>query len=316
VQDAAARTREAPVTQVSEKPSTELGAIKAQVDQILARDIELSFDGRSVSMSYADLGLAFDETSASRAQIDDGKLAGFVPIVIDRASAEKAVRALKASYDRSPVNARMDLEARKVHEATDGWGLDVFGSISAIEAAARRGADKIALEGATIPAAVRTADLGIADISTVLSSFTTKFSVGEKARNANLKLLATHLDGYVLKPGEVFKFNDITGDRTEKEGYKMAHVILAGEMVDGMAGGSCQISTTLHGAAFFAGLDIVDTTPHSRPSTYVQMGLDATVVYGQIDLHLRNPYDFPVAIHYKVARGEATVEILGKERPC
>jgi len=107
----------------------------------------------------------------------------------------------------------------------------------------------------------------------------------------------------------------VVGDRTEKEGYKIAHVISAGEMIDGLAGGTCQISTTLYGAAFFAGLDIVKQTPHSRPSTYVPMGFDATVVWPNTDLVLKNPYDFPVAIHYRVARGEAVVEILGKPRP-
>jgi vancomycin resistance protein YoaR len=149
----------------------------------------------------------------------------------------------------------------------------------------------------------------------VLASFTTKFSVVAVSLKKNLKLAASRLDGHVLQPGQEFSFNEVVGARTEKEGYKIAHVITAGEMVDGLAGGACQISTTLHGAAFFSGLDIVSSTPHSRPSTYVQMGLDATVVYPQVDLKLRNSYDFPVVIHYRVARGESVVEILGKERP-
>ena len=105
------------------------------------------------------------------------------------------------------------------------------------------------------------------------------------------------------------------GERSEKEGYKIAHVITAGEMVDGLAGGTCQISTTLFGAAFFAGLDIVKTTNHSRPSAYTPLGFDATVVWPDTDLKLKNPYDFPVVIHYRVANGEAVVEILGKKRP-
>jgi hypothetical protein len=98
-------------------------------------------------------------------------------------------------------------------------------------------------------------------------------------------------------------------------GYKIAHVITAGEMVDGLAGGTCQISTTLFGAAFFAGLDIVKTTNHSRPSVYTPLGFDATVVWPNTDLKLKNPYDFPVALRYVVANGEAKVEVLGRERP-
>ena len=50
------------------------------------------------------------------------------------------------------------------------------------------------------------------------------------------------------------------------------------------------------------------------------LGLDSTVVYpvkgaGGTDLKIKNPYAFPVAIRYRVARGEAEAEILGKEKP-
>jgi hypothetical protein len=83
----------------------------------------------------------------------------------------------------------------------------------------------------------------------------------------------------------------------------------------GRAGGTCQISTTLFGASFFAGLEIPTTTNHSRPSAYTPLAFDATVVWPDTDLVLKNPYDFPVAIHYRVANGEALVEILGKPRP-
>ena len=45
------------------------------------------------------------------------------------------------------------------------------------------------------------------------------------------------------------------------------------------------------------------------------MGLDSTVVYPSTDLKLRNPYDFPVVMHYQVNQGAVKVELLGKERP-
>jgi vancomycin resistance protein YoaR len=48
---------------------------------------------------------------------------------------------------------------------------------------------------------------------------------------------------------------------------------------------------------------------------YTPLGFDATVVWPNTDLVLKNPYDFPIAIHYRVANGEAVVEVLGKKRP-
>ena len=186
---------------------------------------------------------------------------------------------------------------------------------SRLQAAVRQGAAKLELVNVSVPAAITKQGLGIEDISTVLGHHLTKFPVTDRDRNFNLKLAASKLNGVVLKPEEEWSFNTTVGERSEKEGYKIAHVITAGEMVDGLAGGTCQISTTLFGAAFFAGLDIVKTTNHSRPSAYTPLGFDATVVWPNTDLKLKNPYDFPVVIHYRVANGEALVEILGKPRP-
>jgi hypothetical protein len=87
-------------------------------------------------------------------------------------------------------------------------------------------------------------------------------------------------------------------------------------MRDGIGGGTCQVAGTLHAAAFFAGLDIVDRSNHSRPSGYIRMGLDATVVYPTVDLKLRNPYPFPLVLHATIDRGTLAFEIRGGERPA
>ena len=60
-----------------------------------------------------------------------------------------------------------------------------------------------------------------------------------------------------------------------------------------LGGGTCQISGTLHGAAFFAGLPMVERYPHSRPSYYIKLGLDATVVYPTINFRFKNGFDVP-----------------------
>jgi len=240
---------------------------------------------------------------------------GSLPLRLDRDQASKKLLEIKASHDTSPINAYLDLEERQIHDDRPGQGLDVWASLPRLEAAARQGAAKLDLVNVSVPAAVTKQTLGIDDISTVMGHHLTKFPVTDRDRNFNLKLAASKLNGVVLRPNEEWSFNATVGERSEKEGYKIAHVITAGEMVDGLAGGTCQISTTLFGAAFFAGLDIVKTTNHSRPSAYTPLAFDATVVWPNTDLKLKNPYDFPVVIHYRVANGEALVEILGKPRP-
>jgi vancomycin resistance protein YoaR len=274
-----------------------------EIERVLDTPVELRLRVRAARRTWRELG----------AQPATGEAAG--SIAVDPARAVPALIALKAEIDSPPMNARMDLEKREVIPEQVGYGLDVYGSLAVLEAGVRERAAAVELPGAPLVPPVTIQSLGGLDISQVMGKFTTKFTVAEKARNYNLKLAASKLNGYVLMPGQELSFNDVVGDRTEKEGYKIAPVITAGELVDGLAGGTCQISTTLHGASFFAGLDLTKSLPHSRPSAYVAMGLDATVVYGVTDMKIRNPYDFPVVIHYRVARGEAYVEILGKGRP-
>jgi len=115
-------------------------------------------------------------------------------------------------------------------------------------------------------------------------------------------------------PGEVFDFNEVVGPRDEANGYKVAPVIAEGELVDGIGGGTCQISGTLHGATLFAGLEIVERIPHTRPSSYIKMGLDATVAYPTLNFRVKNPFPFPVVLHQTVKGGVVRAEVLGPPR--
>lgn len=275
-------------------------------------DLEaLAHAGRVARRALDETGGALDADAVRAALI----AAGAMPVTVDRDMAAQALERLKARYDSAPRDAVMDLDARTIHRERPGRVLDVYGSMGALAAAALSGAARVELATVEVAPEVTVATLGIDDVSHVLARFETKYSVSDSIRNFNLKLAADKLDGHVIAPGEEFSFNEVVGPRTEKEGYKVAGVIDAGEMVDGLAGGTCQISSTLHGAAFFAGLDLVRALPHSRPSTYITMGMDATVVYPNVDLVLRNPYEFPVAINFRVTEGKAVVEILGRERP-
>jgi vancomycin resistance protein YoaR len=290
----------------------------ATLQAMLDREVELATASGTAKLSWAALGVEIDRDEALHAgSADLGTLAarGSIPVRLDRDKAVKALLELKSKTDRSPINAYLDLEERKILPDTPGQGLDVWGSLPRIAAAARQNAAKIELATIAVPAVVTKASIGIDDISHVMGHYVTHFPVGDRDRNFNLKLAASKLNGVVLKPGEEFSFNTQVGERSQRMGYKVAHVITAGEMVDGLAGGTCQISTTLFGAAFFAGIDIVKTSNHSRPSAYTPLGFDATVVWPDTDLKLKNPYDFPVVVRYVVANGEAKVEVLGKERP-
>ena len=85
--------------------------------------------------------------------------------------------------------------------------------------------------------------------------------------------------------------------RTLERGFTWAPEIQGDEMTTGVGGGTCQVSTTLHIAALFGALEILERQGHSHPSAYAMMGLDATVSYPSTDLKFKNTLPFPVMIH-------------------
>ncbi len=236
-----------------------------------------------------------------------------VPVHLDLHEALPVLLRLKDELDRVPVDARLDLEKREVRPEVLGLELDVDATLEAMDAALARGELSTSARFVELEPRRRAKELGAVDFSRVLGFFETTYNRSQEAqdRTYNLRLAASKLDGTVLLPGEVFDFNEVVGPRDEANGYKVAHVIADGELVDGIGGGTCQISGTLHGAAFFAGLQIVERYPHTRPSSYIKMGLDATVVYPTINFRVANPFTFPIVLHQTVKNGVVRAEVLG-----
>lgn len=152
----------------------------------------------------------------------------------------------------------------------------------------------------------------------VLARFTTTYAndAEHKARASNVELGAEAINGKVIAAGATFSFNEAVGERTAAFGYAKSIVLRDGMIAEGMGGGACQVASTLHAAALLGGLEIVARAPHSRPSAYIRMGLDATVAFGSmgtpaIDLKLKNPTLTPLTIHAKAARGTLEVWIGG-----
>lgn len=151
-----------------------------------------------------------------------------------------------------------------------------------------------------------------------LARFSTTFQTDaeHKGRAHNVELAAEAIDGKTIEPNATFSFNNAVGERTAAFGFAKAAVIRDGMMAEGTGGGACQVASTLHAAALLAGLGIKSRAPHTRPSAYIRMGLDATVAYPTIDLVLENPRSQRVTIRAKTHDGLLDVRIEGEgERP-
>jgi vancomycin resistance protein YoaR len=168
-------------------------------------------------------------------------------------------------------------------------------------------------------ASVRAQDAVIAEYSTVYAWRGDDF----RDRAHNIELAASKLNGLVLNTGDSFSFNGVVGPRTEQRGFREAHVIIAGDLVDGLGGGVCQVASTLHATVLLAGLVVTEEHSHSRTSAYIEPTLDATVSWASRDFKFVNSFGFPIRVQVvvdddptpKSKKRRLTVRILGRNDP-
>ncbi len=249
-----------------------------------------------------------------------------LPIEWNRGALTSRLQIVEQQYARPAVDARLIAVsggAPRVTIEESGRALDVSATADAIQKSYFLGLRQVeAVTGAVEPK-LTAADLQGHDVK--LGEYRTEYNNGIAGRTTNIHVACRAVDGTVLMPGEVLSFNGLTGERTYKKGYRMAHIFLreAGQsqssIVDGLAGGVCQVSSTLYNAvrktnAQFAGkpLGIVERSSHSLPVTYVPRGRDATVAWPNKDFKFRNDNSFPVYVRTHADNGRLTISIWGR----
>ncbi|MCD8334876.1 MAG: VanW family protein [Clostridiales bacterium] len=143
-----------------------------------------------------------------------------------------------------------------------------------------------------------------------LGSYTTKVS-GTSNRISNVKLAAEKISGTILLSGQVFSYNGTVGERTAENGFKEAAAYLNGDTVQELGGGICQVSSTLYAATLYANLEIVERHNHTYASSYIDLGLDATVSWEGPDYQFCNNTSYPIKIVADYSDGYVSVTLLG-----
>jgi vancomycin resistance protein YoaR len=199
-----------------------------------------------------------------------------------------------------PKDARFQPTGSAIRILPGVAGLEVIpgkAAAAVLEAGiAGTGTDRsVALPTTTTQPELTTKEAKALGVKEVMSTFTTTFSAADAPRVHNISLIAAAVHGRLVRPGQVFSMNGATGQRTAAKGYRTAHVIQNGELVDGLGGGVCQAGTTMFNAAFFAGLPVPERRNHSLHISHYPMGRDATLNWPTTDLKWRN--DSPYGIY-------------------
>lgn len=263
-------------------------------------------------------------------------------VTIDDAALAARIDEINQTSSKPPVDASATMDftssgkpAPQYVEGTPGFGLDVTSTIDLVKQAITSGQYQTTLTPTltTIQPSITVAEIQ-ANFSEI-AKFTTTYAYKGTAEDTeeqraiipnrafNVEKAADAINKQVVKPGGKWSFNDVVGDRTEANGWKEANGIFGGDTLTlQYGGGVCQASTTLYNALLqvYPYIKINERSRHSIPSTYVDMGLDATVDTNHIDLVFTNTSEHPLYIYAyyannklaKSRKRDLTVVIYGK----
>ena len=202
-------------------------------------------------------------------------------------------------------------EDKKAKISADVDGIDFAISIDEAKEMVKQNLNEYIIPITRTKANVTINDIGLEAFPDKLQEFSTRYDASNTGRSENLRIATSKIDGTVLMPGQQFSFNGVVGERTVQEGYKNAAIYEGDSVVDGLAGGICQVSSTLYNVALLANLQIDERHNHSFKPTYVDAGRDATVVYGIKDFKFTNTRSYPIKIEGSAENGVITFSLHG-----
>ena len=301
-------------------------------DELLASKVKLVLGDHVQQVSRRDLGFQLDPVENARLAMMVGRSGPVwkrpqelwqafyfqvdapLKVTLDNDRAKSVLQTFAKDLYNPPQNAQLvvnDAYQVKIIESRPGEVLALDASVKALAQDTYPFDEVVDLPLVDQQPQVTTQDVLGMKVTGLLASYTTYFDTSNVNRTYNVNVAADALDNSLVKPGQVFSFNQVVGPRSEETGYKEALVIEQNKFTPGIGGGVCQVSSTLYNSVLLAGLQIVERSNHSLPVTYVPLGRDATVAYGFYDLRFCNNTGGYLYIKTRAGGGVLTIAILG-----
>jgi vancomycin resistance protein YoaR len=271
--------------------AADLAPVYQRLDAILNTPLTVQFGGYARRFTRADIQplLVFTEQPDQPQKI---------AIALDQSKLAQVVSALAADMRRearAPQWRWQDGAIRAVQPGQDAWTVQEGPTLAVLEQALLNATGQVA----PVVTVVKPAGDPFGGTPPVLPDRLghglTDYSFSIPSRRHNVELSVKRLDGTLIAPDAVFSFNQAVGAQTVANGYQEAYgIALVGgsgpgtgqvKTVSSVAGGICQVSTTLFQGAYQAGLPIAERnwhlywiTGYGPPSSPTGLqGLDATV---------------------------------------
>jgi vancomycin resistance protein YoaR len=244
-----------------------------------------------------------------------------VPLLVDqdREQLRDGLSGVFAALAVEPTEAGFEVSGTEVSvtESRSGQKVDEEKLLDDVEAGFAEGRREYEVPIVTDEPRLTTEEAESMKPTELLASYRTDYAVvpDDGTRVENLGISSGAVDGTLLAPGEVFSMNG----KVAALDYNEAKVIVDGAETKADGGGLCQVTSTLYNAANFAGLDVIERTPHSAQLPYIRPGMDATVWWGgpgeedDLDMKFRNTTDGYLLLREYVAEdGYVHAEIWGR----
>jgi len=240
-----------------------------------------------------------------------------VTYTIDKGMAETLLNDKVVPLQEPAVNAGISRSGGQFEytKEQEGWTVNIEQTIQLIEDYLNKDGMEFSGGMITVAKEVDDPDIKEADLKTiqdVLGTFGTDAGGGDRAKN--LKRGAEAINGTIVMPGKEVSAHDMTAPYSSENGYYEASAYENGQVVSSIAGGICQVSTTLYNAVINAELEVTQREPHSMLVSYVKPSRDAAIAGDYKDLKFKNNYDTPIYIQSYIDENNVlTMTIYGKD---
>lgn len=196
-------------------------------------------------------------------------------------------------------NARFALQGTRVQEfapSKPGQEIDTAGTLAALLTAflSPENIDSIPIATKMVEPEINNEEVNNLGITTLLGTGTSSYKNSPPNRIKNIAHATNKLNGLLIAPGEVFSALKNLQPLTLEDGYFNEMVIKGDKITPEVAGGLCQIGSTLFRTAMNTGLPILQRQNHSLVVSYYndarnnQPGTDATLYEPALDLKFEN----------------------------
>lgn len=304
-------------------------------DSLLARKVYIHVGDKEVETTCEELGFYCDTKKLVDEAFEVGKDGNIfqkykakneikekgetidVHFELKEKTAKKYIKEECVPLENKPKNSRLKLKKGKfiATESQNGQKIQIEDTIGALN---REIASNISSERIDVDTVIKESEPEftkeeVSKCQDLLGEYHTSYASSTAARATNVRTAAGRVNGTILYPGKTFSMIKVIKDRTEANGYKKAPEYSSGNVVEGVGGGVCQVSTTLYNAVINAELEIKERSPHSMVVSYVDVSRDAAISGTYKDFKFVNNTDVPIYIAASTDGGVISFRIYGQE---